>query len=123
MQDKAARAGGGEPRAPRGGRGRSTLATLTLMRRMAVTISTRLFGRGTSRLPMYCRERKEISRVPTALETLRSHHGLSGIHRGNAGSLLGNEQHFSMLHLNPCTPPTMKLFPHHNISSSQKPFF
>lgn len=31
---------------------------LTLIRRMAVTISTRLFGRGTSRLPMYWKERK-----------------------------------------------------------------
>ena len=46
------------PLPPRRRMGRSVLAILTLIRRMAVTISTRLFGRGTSRLPMYWRERK-----------------------------------------------------------------
>lgn len=71
--------------------GRTILATLTLMRRMAVTISTRLFGRGTSRLPMYCKERKEVSPVPAALQSPWPHHG----HTGSPGSLLGNEQHFS----------------------------
>lgn len=42
---------------PRGKEGRSIVTALTRIRRMAVTISTLLFGRGTSRLPMYCTER------------------------------------------------------------------
>lgn len=38
---------------PGEGAQRGTPAALTLIRRMAVTISTLLLGRGTSRLPMY----------------------------------------------------------------------
>lgn len=54
MQERAVSGDGGAvPPLPRCRRGRSILPTLTLIRRMAVTISTRLFGRGTSRLPMY----------------------------------------------------------------------
>lgn len=54
MREKAVSGDGrtGDPATP-AQRGRNILTTLTLIRRMAVTISTRLFGRGTSRLPMY----------------------------------------------------------------------
>lgn len=36
-----------------------TVKELALIRRMAATISIRLLGRGTSRLPMYCRSQAQ----------------------------------------------------------------